>query len=136
VLNLGGEGERNPRDGDLVVNINLMEEGLLRPGFASKLGTGQVVIRGSAGKLPIRDHAAESVVANRFPIQFGRLVDNRPVEDLASEVFRVSRTGGTVDFHCSRCDVQLLAAFRDAGLHLTEAPRPGGALRLHKPGMQ
>lgn len=136
VLNLGGEGERNPRDGEFVVNINLMRD-LLRPAFASKLGKGQVAIRGSAGQLPIRDFAADTVVANRFPIQFGRLVDNWTVDHLASEVFRVLRTGGTVEFRCSSCDVQQLqAAFWDAGLRLERGFRRWDALWLHKASRQ
>lgn len=132
VLNLGGEGE--PLNGDLVVNVNLMYPPLLmRPSFPTRLAFGQVVVAASAGVLPVRDSVVDAVVAHHFPIQFGRLVDGPTIGELAAEVARILRDGGTADFQCSSCDVRHLAsAFTSAGLALVEAARPGYPLRLRK----
>jgi hypothetical protein len=132
VLNLGGEGE--PLDGDLVVNVNLMYPPLLiRPSFPRRLALGQVVVAASAGVLPVRNTVVDAVVAHHFPIQFGRLVDGPTIVELAAEVARVLRDGGTADFQCSSCDVrQLASAFTGAGLALLEPARPGYPLRLRK----
>lgn len=132
VLNLGGEGE--PVDGDLVVNVNLLYPPLLiRPSFPNTLSLGQVVVAASAGLLPVRSSVVDAVVAHHFPIQFGRMVDGPTIAELALEVARVLRDGGSADFQCSSCDVrQLASAFTSAGLALLEAPRPGYPLRLRK----
>ncbi len=132
VLNLGGEGE--PVDGDLVVNVNLMYPLLLmRPSFPMRLSFGQVVVAASAGFLPVRNSVVDAVVAHHFPIQFGRLVDGPTIGELALEVARVLRDGGSAAFQCSSCDVrQLASAFTSAGLALLETSRPGYPLRLRK----
>lgn len=120
--------------GDLVVNINLMDPQLLvRPRFALSLPPSQVAVAASAGRLPIRDSAADTVVAHHFPIQWGHLVDGPAVEQLALEISRVLRMGGTVEFQCSSCDPQQLdRAFRHTGLVPLEPSRAGRVLRLRK----
>lgn len=132
VLNLGGEGE--PIDAGLVLNVNLMWPALLvRPDFVRQLTPGQLAVAASAARLPFADAIADRVVARCFPIQFGHLVDGHGINELAQEVARVLRTDGSVEFHCSSCDVQqMAAAFQATGLDLLQAPRPGYPLILRK----
>lgn len=128
-ISLGGEGE--PVSADLVLNVNLMwPELVVRPNFATQLPAGHLAVNASAARLPFADATANSVVARCFPIQFGRLVDGPSIDELGREVARVLQPGGSVQFHCSSCDVRhLAAAFEATGLRLLQAPRSGYPLR-------
>jgi hypothetical protein len=108
-VSLGGEGEPVP-GADLIVKANIFERlAMVRPGFAKRLSGGHLAAAMSAGALGLRDGCADLVVARRFPIQFDRTIDGFGVDDVAREAFRITKTGGDLDFSCSSCGLQALA---------------------------
>lgn len=133
-VNLGGEGEPVP-GADLVVNANIFEElVMVRPGFARRLGAGNLAVATSAGALGLRSGFADLVVARHFPIQFDRTIDGFDLSAIAREAFRIARHGGDLDFRCSSCDLGALArSLIHAGFADIETDGDRYAVRGRKP---
>ena len=133
-VSLGGEGE--PVAGaTLVVNANIFETlAMIRPGFAGALSPGQVAVGMSAGAIALRDSSADLVIARHFPIQFSKTIDDYDLSQVANESFRVVKPGARIDFSCSSCDVDSLAAtIEQAGFVDIGVDRHRYAVRGRKP---
>lgn len=113
VLNLGGEGEAPG-----AIDVNARVGQVLRASYFSNATS---LIEAFAHQMPIRSGCIDKVVANRFPIHHDEVISTREghrvsIEDLATEIFRILRPGGQIEFHCSDCDrLHLLDSFASAG---------------------
>ncbi len=126
IVNLGGEGEDIVAipvpTGATIVHVNpvdydeLLVMAPVRTGFEEALRPGHELVRRLAHDTGLPDGCADAVVGQSFPIQMNTTQDLTPIADLATEAYRICKSGGELAFHCSSCDLDALAErFRRAG---------------------